>query len=113
MAILNYQSGTVLGLASIADSPDAAVYDPKRGLAFSSNGGSGNLSIVDASKAEYSALKNLPTATGARAIAYSSSTGRIYLAAAKYGPPLTPTASMPRPRPTILPDTFEVLVVEL
>jgi hypothetical protein len=112
MAVTDYQSGKLLGLASIGESPDAAAYDAKRSLAFSSNGGSGNLTIVEASKAGYPTLKNLPTAKGARTMAYSSSTGRIYLCAAKYGPPPTPTASMPHPRPTILPDTLEVLVVE-
>jgi len=36
---------------------------------------------------------------------------QIFLVTAKFGPPPATTAEQPRPRPAILPDTFEVLVV--
>ena len=52
MAISDFVTGKVIGLASIGDSPDAAGYDAKNYLAFSSNG-QGTLSIIDASKAGF------------------------------------------------------------
>jgi DNA-binding beta-propeller fold protein YncE len=112
MAIVDYETGKVLGLASIGDSPDAAAFDPKHDLALSSNGGDGTLTIVDASKPGFPVLQTLKTAKGARTMAFDASTGRIYLVTAKFGPAPSPTATMPHPRPSVLPDSFEMLVVE-
>jgi hypothetical protein len=38
-------------------------------------------------------------------------TGRIYLAAAKFGERPAPTAANPHPRPAIAPGSFTILVV--
>ena len=88
MAIVDYQSGKVLGLASIGDSPDAAGFDPKHGLAFSSNGGDGTLTIVDAEKPGFPVLETVKTEAGARTMALDASTGRIYLVTAQFEPAL-------------------------
>ena len=56
-------------------------------------------------------LQNLKTARGARTMELDSKTHQIYLVTAKFGPPPAATADQPHPRPSILPDTFEVLVV--
>ncbi|QEE29965.1 YncE family protein [Terriglobus albidus] len=110
MAIVDFASGKLLGLASIGDSPDAAGFDAKTGFAFSSNG-EGSLSVVDTGKAGFPTIQTLATARGAKTMAFDAVTGKIFLGAAKYGPAPAPTAATPRPRPTILPDTFEILVV--
>ncbi len=47
MAVTDYQSGKVVATPSIGDSPDAAGFDAKHQLAFSSNG-DGTLTVVDA-----------------------------------------------------------------
>jgi DNA-binding beta-propeller fold protein YncE len=112
MAIVDYESGKVLGLAAIGDSPDAAGFDPKRELAFSSNGGDGTLTIVQAGKPGFPVLQTVKTEKGARTMGFDTSTGRIYLVTAQFGPPPAPTDAMPHPRPSIVPDTFEILVVE-
>jgi YVTN family beta-propeller protein len=112
MIILDYQTGKVLGLAAIGDSPDAAGYDAKHGLAFSSNGGDGTLSIVAADKPGFPTVQTVQTAKGARTMALDASTGRVYLVSAQFGPPPTPTADNPHPRRVGLPDTFEVIVAE-
>ena len=52
-------------IPAIGDGPDAARYDAKRKLAFSSNGG-GTLTIIDAGKDTYPVLQNLATQKGAR-----------------------------------------------
>jgi YVTN family beta-propeller protein len=112
MAIVDYGTGKLLGLASIGASPDAAAFDAKRHFAFSSNGGDGTLSVVDTSKSTFPTAQSLPTAKGAKTMAFNASSGRIYLGAAKYGPPAAPSPSVPHPRPTIVADSFEILVVE-
>lgn len=112
MAIIDYTSGKQLGLASIGDSPDAAAFDPKHHLAFSSNGGSATLSVVDTSKPGFPTVQTVKTARGARTMTLDVATGRIYLVTAEFGPTPAPTATSPRPRPSIVPDSFGVIVVD-
>ena len=112
MAIVDSQSGKVLGLASIGDSPDAAGFDPKHGLAFSSNGGDGTLTIVEAEKPGFPLLQTVKTEMGARTMALDASTGRIYLVTAQFGAAPAATDAMPHPRRSVVPDSFEIIVVE-
>jgi len=111
MAIVDYETGKLLGLAAIGDSPDAAGFDPKHSVAFSSNGGDGTLSVVDTSKAGFPTVQTLNTAKGARTMTLDALTGRVYLVTAQFGPTPTASATVPRPRPTVIPDSFEVIVV--
>ncbi|SDE91822.1 YncE family protein [Terriglobus roseus] len=110
MGISDYASGKLLGLASIGDGPDAAGFDGKLHLAFSSNG-QGTVSVVDTSKPNYPTIQTVTTVKGARTMAYDAATGRIFLSAAKYGAAPAPTAATPHPRPTVLPGSFEILVI--
>jgi DNA-binding beta-propeller fold protein YncE len=112
MVIVDYSSGKVLGLASIGDSPDAAGFDSKYGLAFSSNGGDATLTIIDANKAGFPVLQTVATAKGARTMALDTSTGHVYLVTAQFGETPAPTAATPHPRRSVVPDTFEIIVVE-
>ncbi len=112
MVVVDYESGKLLGLASIGDSPDAAGFDPKNGLAFSSNGGDGTLTIVDANKPGFPALQTVKTAKGARTMAFDASTGRAYVVTAQFGETPAPTAATPHPRRSVVPDSFEIIVVE-
>jgi YVTN family beta-propeller protein len=112
MVVVDYESGKVLGLAAIGDSPDAAGFDPKHGLAFSSNGGDGTLTVVDAGKPGFPVLQTVKTEKGARTMALDASTGRVYLVTAEFGPPPAATEAMPHPRRSVVPDTFRIIVVE-
>jgi DNA-binding beta-propeller fold protein YncE len=111
MVVTSADTGRVLALPVIGDGPDAAAYDPQHKLAFSSNGQSGNLTVVDASKPEYPVLQTVTTERGARTMALDPVSGRIYLATAKFGPAPAPTPEHPRTRPSVLPGTFTILVV--
>jgi YVTN family beta-propeller protein len=111
MAIVDYDSGKVLGLAAIGDSPDAAGFDPKHDLAFSSNGGDGTLTIVEADKSGFPVQQTVKTEKGARTMALDVSTGRVYLVTAQFGPAPAATDTMPHPRRSVVPDTFEIIVV--
>jgi DNA-binding beta-propeller fold protein YncE len=111
MAVVDADSGKTLANPAIGDGPDAARYDASRKLAFSSNGGGGTLTIIDASKDTYPALQTLTTQRGARTMTLDSRTGRLYLATAAFGERPAPTAANPRPRPAIVPGSFTILVV--
>ncbi len=112
MGIVDFTTGKLLELASIGDSPDAAAFDARSGLAFSSNGGDGSLSVVDTSKAKFPTVQTLKTTKGARTMAFDASTGKLYIAAAQLETAPPATATMPHPRPSIVPGSFEILVVE-
>jgi len=109
MAVVDSNTGNVLATPAIGDGPDAAGYDSKMKLAFSSNG-DGTLTIVDASGSSYKVLQSLTTEPRARTMALDAATGKVYLVTAKFGPAPAATAENPRPRPSVLPNSFTVLV---
>jgi YVTN family beta-propeller protein len=111
MAVTDAKSGEALATATIGESPDAAGWDAAHKLVFSSNGGSGTLTVIDAATPGYPAIEELPTQRGARTMSYDQATDRIYLVTAEFGPRPAPTADNPRPRPAIVPGSFVVLVV--
>ncbi|RZU40121.1 YncE family protein [Edaphobacter modestus] len=112
MAIVDYGTGELLSLATIGDSPDAAAFDAKRGLAFSSNGGDGTLSVIDTTKPTFPTATSLPTAKGAKTMAFDATTGRIFIGAAEYEPAPASSHAVPHPRAAVVPDSFQVIVVQ-
>jgi YVTN family beta-propeller protein len=112
MTVTDSTSGKVLATPAIGDSPDATGFDPKHKVAFSSNGGDATLSVVDTSGGKYPTVQTLKTAKGARTMALDPSTGRVYLVTAEFGPAPAATDAMPHPRPSVVPGSFTVLVVE-
>ena len=111
MAVTDAGSGKQLALASIGDGPDGAEWDAAHKLAFSPNGRSATLTVIDASAPGYPAIEELPTQRGARTIAYDPATDRVFLVTAEFGPAPAATADNPRPRPPAIPGSFTVLVV--
>ena len=110
MAVIDSNTGKVLANPAIGDGPDAAGWDATHKLAFASSG-DGILSVVDAGAAGYPTIESLPTQRGARTMAYDSAADRIYLVTAEIGPRPDPTPDNPRPRPTMVPGSFVVIVV--
>ncbi|PYV69085.1 MAG: YVTN family beta-propeller domain-containing protein [Acidobacteria bacterium] len=111
MAIVNADSGKVITTLPIGGGVDANGFDPDSGLAFASCG-EGVLTVVsEETPDKFSVAQNVTTERGARTMTIDGKTHQIFLVTAKFGPPPAATADQPRPRPAILPDTFEVLVV--
>jgi len=111
MAVVNADTGKVMTTLPIGDGVDADRFDPDKKLAFASCG-EGVLTLVkEDSPDKFSVVQNLKTERGARTMELDPSTHKIYLVTAKFGPPPAATAEQPHPRPSILPDTFEVLAV--
>ncbi len=110
MVVLDTESGKQIATASIGDGPDAARYGDAKQLAFSSNGGSGTLSVIDAGHG-YTTVQTLETQKGARTMAYDEKRDKVYVVTAGFGPRPEPTVEQPRPRPSIVPESFTVLVI--
>jgi YVTN family beta-propeller protein len=111
MAITDADSGRQIARVPIGEGPDAAAFDVKRGLVFSSNS-DGTLTVVRQRTPDlYSVQATVPTQRGARTMALDAATGKVYLVSADFEPPAAPTPQQPRPRPVPTPDSFTVLVV--
>jgi YVTN family beta-propeller protein len=110
MAVVDSRTGKVLANPSIGDGPDAARWSAEHKLVFASSG-DGILSVIDAAKPGYPTIESLPTQRGARTMAYDPDTDRAYVVTAQFGPRPAPTPEHPRPRPSILPGSFTVLVI--
>jgi YVTN family beta-propeller protein len=112
MAVVDSTSGKMVATPTIGAGADAVAYDAKHGLVFSSNGESGDLTILqEVAPDRYTTLQTLSTMVGARTLALDSSKDNIYTVTAKLGPKPAATNETPKPRPEIVPDTFVVLVV--
>jgi DNA-binding beta-propeller fold protein YncE len=85
---------------------DAVMFDATRRRAFVPSGEAGTLSVIAIrSKSDIALVQTLRTQIGTRLGAVDVDSGRVYLPAAKFGPPKPPI-----PYPTVLPGTFEFLV---
>ncbi|MGH8227171.1 MAG: YncE family protein [Steroidobacteraceae bacterium] len=114
LAVSNTQAGRVITTVPIGQGVDSNRFDPRDGLIFSSNGRSGNLTVIkEVTPNEYHVVRNVPTALGARTMELDPRTGRVYLVTAKLIFPKqtpAPTAKRRFPRPTIVPHSFELLI---
>ena len=111
LVVLDTRTGKLVAQLPIGAGPDAAAYDPLTRRIFSSNG-DGTLTVIkEKSPNRYAVIANVRTELGARTMALDSLGRRIFLATATLGALPAPTAAQPRPRPSILPGTFRILVV--
>ncbi|MDL2717207.1 MAG: YncE family protein [Acidobacteriota bacterium] len=111
LAVLSAADGKKVGTVPIGEGCDAVAFDPATGLVYASNG-DGTLTIIkETSPGTYAAVETVVTKKGARTMALDPTTHRIFLPAARYGSAPAPSAEVPRPRPPMLPGSFEVLVV--
>jgi DNA-binding beta-propeller fold protein YncE len=111
MAIVNADTGKVITTLPIGDGVDANGFDPDNDLAFASCGEGVLTAVSEETPDKFRVAQNVPTERGARTMTLDAKTHQIFLVTAKFGPPPAATADQPHPRPTILPDSFEVLVV--
>lgn len=112
MVILDAETGKVITTVPTGGRVDGAGFDPGLKRAYSSCG-EGILTVVqEENPNSFKVLANVPTQSGARTISVSAKTHRIYLPTAEFGPTPEKTTDNPRPRPTVKPGTFTILVVE-
>jgi len=112
MVVSDATTGRVIATVPIGGRVDDDGFDPGTGLAFSSNG-EGTLTVVHQdSPTKYRVVSSVPTKRGARTMALDPRTHRIFTVTADLGPPPAPTEAQPHPRPTVVPDSFTLLVLE-
>jgi DNA-binding beta-propeller fold protein YncE len=112
MAIVDSTNGKVVTTVPTGKGTDAAAFDDEKQLAFASNGQSGTLTVIhEVSPDKYDVIENVATQRSARTMALDTKTHHIFLPAAKYGEAPAPTEKNPRPRPPVVPGSFELLEV--
>jgi YVTN family beta-propeller protein len=113
MAVTDSASGKSIARVVIGRGADAAVFDPELGMAFSSNGIDGTLTVIHQdSPDEYRVIATVSTQVSARTMTLDPATHRIYLAAAQFGPTPAATAEQPLPRASVMPNSFVILVAQ-
>ena len=111
MTVLDIETGKVIATVPIGSGCDGAGFDAETGLIFCSNG-EGTLSVIEqSSPGKYNVAETVSTQSGARTMTIDPTTHNIYLPTAQFAPPAAPTPEVPRPRRTVIKDSFCVLVV--
>ena len=112
MVMLDAKTGKLLADLPIGRGCDGAVFNPKTGEAFSSQG-DGTLTVIkETSPTTFAVEQTLTTLPGAKTLTLDPKTGHVLLIAAEYGPAPTPAPEGGRPRRgPMLPGSFSVLVV--
>ncbi len=120
MVVLDADKGTILAKLPIGRGSDGCVFDADRGLAFSSNGGDGTLTVVkEQEPGRFDVVATIQTQRGARTMTIDPKTHRIYLSAAttaaapaaKDETKKAPAGKGGRGRGNMVPGSFVVLVV--
>ncbi|PWT97244.1 MAG: YVTN family beta-propeller domain-containing protein [Terriglobia bacterium] len=111
MAVVDTNTLKVTDTPPIGAGPDAAAFDSSLGLAFSSNGQDGTITIVKPTNGKYDAVETIPTERTARTMALDERTHRIYLSAAEFGPAPEPKEGQKKGRGAVVPDSFHIVVV--
>jgi DNA-binding beta-propeller fold protein YncE len=112
MVVVDTATGKLIAHVPIGARVDAAAYDPKTQLAFASCG-DGTLTVVsEKSPDDFAVVQTVTTRPGARTMTLDPVSHRVFLPTAKFGATPAATENQPRPRPTIEPGSFTVLVLE-
>lgn len=108
MMVVNADTGKVVATPAIGDDPDAAGFDPGTQLVFSSNGESGDLTVIrQEAPDKYTVVENVPTRKYARTMAIDYKTHNIFLPIAEF----EPVAPKGDEEPPMKPDSFGLLLV--
>jgi DNA-binding beta-propeller fold protein YncE len=109
LVVSNADTGAIVTTAPIGSGCDGVRFDPETGLIFSSNG-EGTLTVIrQEAPDKYTVLETVATARGARTLEIDLQTHHVYLVTAEFAPAPAATAENPRPRPQVLPGTFQIL----
>lgn len=110
-AVVDTDSGRQVARVPIGRGTDAAAFNPKRKLFFSSNGVAGTLSVIQENDPNhFASLGDMGTAISARTMTIDPDTGRIFLAAADLDPRAPPPTSGRNMK--FIPGTFKLLFLD-
>jgi DNA-binding beta-propeller fold protein YncE len=112
MDVVDSTSGRQVAQLPIGEGVDGAGFDSKAQLAFAS-AGEGVLTVIrEETPDKFTVIETVPTKRGARTMTVDEQTQQVFLSTAQRAPAPPAVAGQPRQRPAILPDTFEVLVLQ-
>jgi YVTN family beta-propeller protein len=110
MVMMDSTSGKVVYSVPVGEGVDATWFDPGTKLAFTSNGGSGTVSVAHEESASLlKIVQTIKTVRGARTMTLDPATHTIYLAATDY----EPQAPGAKDRPKAVAGTFRVLSYQM
>ena len=112
MMIVNASTGKIIQTLPIGDGCDGVTFDAKKKMIFSSNGEGTITAVKEDGKKKFSVAQTIMTQKGARTITINPTTNKLYLSTAEYGTKPEPTTENPKPRASLKPNSFTVLVVE-
>ena len=108
--VVDYDTGKVVASFPIGQGVDANQFDPGTGLVFASCG-DGTITVAHQDSPDtYTVVQKIATQAGARTMALDTGNHNIYTVTADRGPTPPPTTDNPRPRPTLVPGTFTLLI---
>lgn len=120
MIILSATDGHILTDLPIGNGSDGATFNPATMEAFSSQG-DGTLTVVqETSPTSFSVEQTVPTPARAKVLTLDTKTNQILTITAEFGPVpapptqaagTTPGAPGGRPRPPMIPHSFQILVI--
>ena len=102
--ISNADTGAEVATVPVGAHPDAALYDARAKLGYIP-AYDGTLTVISFDGAPH-VIDTIKTRTGAKTAGLDTDTGRIYLPTADFGPADAKTG-----KPTVLSDTFSVIVI--
>jgi DNA-binding beta-propeller fold protein YncE len=112
MTVVDAGTGRVVAVMPIGQGVDGCGFDPGTGLAFASNG-EGTVTVIrEEAPDSFRVTATVVTRRGARTMALDPATHRLFTVTAELGPPPPQTPEQPHPRPSIVPGTFTLLVLE-
>ena len=109
LVVSNADSGAIVATAPIGAGCDGVRFDPTSGLIFSSNG-EGTMTVIrQVAPDQYEVVETVATARGCRTLELDLQTHHVFVVTAEFAPAQAATAENPRPRPQVLPGTFQIL----
>ena len=112
MVIVDATNGKIIQTLPIGDGCDGVAFDAKKKMIFSSNGEGTITAVKEESNKKFSVVQTISTQKGARTITVNPTTSQLYLSTAEFGPKPEPSTENPKPRPSLVPGSFTILVVE-
>jgi hypothetical protein len=95
MIVMDADKGTVVAALDIGRGSDGCMFDQAKGLAYSSNGGDGTVTVVgETGPDKYKVVSTIKTQAGARTMTLDPKTHRLYLSAASPAP--APAGGQPK-----------------
>ena len=112
MVIIDASTGKIIQTVPIGDGCDGVAFDAKKKMVFSSNREGTITAVKEENNKKFSVAQTITTQKGARTITINPTTGELYTPTAAFGARPEPTIENPKPRASLTPNSFAVLVVE-